>query len=51
MNDNRLYKQVFLFDKFNCNDNWSSCFKIVCNKADISCECDNLFEINVNDKG
>lgn len=47
LNNNTLIKQI-LFVKFNCDHNWSSDFKMLCNKVDMSQEFYTLLEINVD---
>ena len=48
MNDNRLTKKLFLYDKSQCNNNWASDFKSLCNSVGMGDKFNTLIEINVN---
>ncbi len=48
MNDDRLTKKLFLYDKSQCKNNWSSDFKCLCNSVGMSDKFNILIEMNVN---
>ncbi len=48
MNDDRLSKNLFLYDKSHCKNNWESDFKSICNSVGMSDKFNTLIEMNVN---
>ncbi len=48
MNDDRLTKNLFVYDKSQCKNNWSSDFKILYNSVGMSDKLNILIEMNVN---
>ncbi len=44
MNDDRLIKRLFLYDKSQCKNNWSSDFKSLCNVAGMSDKSNTMIE-------